>query len=283
MLHAAVKPAVYGLAERVSGRQRQATGLLPCPKWRLPKAVLDKSDFNSNVVPTFTRQESSLQHRTSTISLKCLSWESGWLSSLWPRAGCLRRPSEFQEGIPGIDLDRPTAVRLQVEQIQLVSVGLWFDRPITALKRRIWPRLQQRWPDLKWRLIGKNERAITGLVHGLSNVEVTGPVLDAVTELARAAVVVVPLLAGSGTRLKILEAWAAGRAIVSTSIGAAGIAVEDGRDILLRDEPEAFADAVAGLLDDSTRRLGLGDAGRVSFERSATWYVAWQQLDDLSA
>ena len=146
---------------------------------------------------------------------------------------------------------------------------------------RIWPRLQQRWPDLKWRLIGKNERAITGLVHGLSNVEVTGPVNDAVTELARAAVVVVPLLAGSGTRLKILEAWAAGRAVVSTTIGAAGLAVEDGRDILLRDEPEAFADAVTGLLENSGLRGALGDAGRKSFERSATWDVAWRELNGL--
>ena len=144
---------------------------------------------------------------------------------------------------------------------------------------RIWPRLQRRWPQLKWRLIGKNERGVAGLVHGLSNVEVTGPVADAVNELARAAVVVVPLLAGSGTRLKILEAWAAGRAVVSTTIGAAGLAIEDGRDILLRDEPEAFADAVTALLEDSARRTGLGDAGRVSFERAATWEVVWRQLD----
>ena len=145
----------------------------------------------------------------------------------------------------------------------------------------IWPRLQQRWPDLKWRLIGKNERGVAGLVQGLRNVEATGPVEDAVTELARAAVVVVPLLAGSGTRLKILEAWAAGRAVVSTRLGAAGLAAEDGRDILLRDEPEAFADAVTRLLEDPKLRRELGDAGRCSFERSATWDVAWRGLSSI--
>lgn len=146
---------------------------------------------------------------------------------------------------------------------------------------RVWPRLQRRWPHLKWRLIGKNERGVAGLVQGLSNVEVTGPVEDAVTELARAAVVVVPLLAGSGTRLKILEAWAAGRAVVSTRIGAAGLAVEDGRDILLRDDPEAFADAVTRLLEHQVQRVTIGAAARQSFENGATWEVAWRQLDGL--
>ena len=146
---------------------------------------------------------------------------------------------------------------------------------------RIWPHLHQRWPRLKWRLIGKNEHAVKGLVEGLPNVEVTGPVADAVTELARAAVAVVPLLAGSGTRLKILEAWAAGRAVVSTSIGAAGLAVLDGRDILLRDEPGAFANAVTALLEDSGRRAALGQAARTSFEQTATWETAWRHLGDL--
>lgn len=146
---------------------------------------------------------------------------------------------------------------------------------------RIWPRLRQRWPRLQWRLIGKNERGVTGLVQGLSNVEVTGPVADAVVELARAAVAVVPLLAGSGTRLKILEAWAAGRAVVSTTIGAAGLAAQDGRDILLRDDPEAFADAVTALLANSELRQAIGDAGRRSFELTATWEVAWEALRGL--
>lgn len=147
--------------------------------------------------------------------------------------------------------------------------------------RSIWPLLLTRWPDLQWRLIGKNSHAVKPETQRLRNTEVIGAVPDAVVELARAQAVVVPLLSGSGTRLKILEAWAAGRAVVSTHIGAEGLPVRDGFNILLRDEPAAFADAVSELLNDPERRRHIGLEGRREFERSATWTAAWECLKDL--
>jgi glycosyltransferase involved in cell wall biosynthesis len=76
--------------------------------------------------------------------------------------------------------------------------------------------------------------------------------------LQNAAVFVVPLRIGGGTRLKIYEAMAAQRAIVSTSIGAEGLDYRDGMDIVIADEPEAFADEVIRLLGDRDTRVKLG-------------------------
>jgi glycosyltransferase involved in cell wall biosynthesis len=134
---------------------------------------------------------------------------------------------------------------------------------------------------VRFRLIGKNPRGVEHIVGQLPSVELTGPVEDAVAELARAAVVVVPLLAGSGTRLKILEAWAAGRAVVSTTIGAEGLAARDGDNIVIRDTASSFADAVSMLLESPEMRHTIGVNARAEFERSCTWASAWPALADL--
>src|SRR5205085_1784877 len=83
-------------------------------------------------------------------------------------------------------------------------------------RREVWPRLRARWPGLVWRLVGKNPDAVRRFTAGDSRIQVVGPVSDAVRELARARAAVVPLLTGSGTRLKILEAWAAGLPVMPT-------------------------------------------------------------------
>ena len=95
-------------------------------------------------------------------------------------------------------------------------------------------------------------------------IEFTGPVGDAIEELARARVVVVPLLAGSGTRIKILEAWAAGRSVVSTPIGAEGLPARDGENIRIVRGPRQMAEAVLELLADAPQRERLGRAGRAT-------------------
>ena len=144
---------------------------------------------------------------------------------------------------------------------------------------KIWPGLRAQWPNLVLRLIGKNATAVSSMVEGDSRIELCGPVSNAVEELAAAKVVVVPLLAGSGTRLKIIEAWAAGRAVVSTRIGAEGLPARDGENILLADEPARFAEAVSKLLSSPAERARLGRAGRALFELHFTWERVWQTLD----
>jgi len=150
---------------------------------------------------------------------------------------------------------------------------------VRFFRSQIWPLLRERWPALVWRLVGRNPAAIRRHVEGDPRISIIGPVDDAVTELARARVAVVPLLAGSGTRLKILEAWAAGLPVVSTTIGAEGLPVRHGETVLLADEPRAFADAVTRLLECTSLRRGLGDAGRLLLDKEFTWEKAWGRLD----
>jgi glycosyltransferase involved in cell wall biosynthesis len=87
-------------------------------------------------------------------------------------------------------------------------------------------------------------------------------------EIARATVCVVPLRIGSGTRLKIIEAAAMGKAIISTQVGAEGLDFVNGEDIVLVDEPRAFAAAIKDLLADPARRRQLGKAARRRVEDS---------------
>ena len=102
-------------------------------------------------------------------------------------------------------------------------------------------------------------------------VELTGYVPDVRPYVRDAACYVVPLRVGGGTRLKILDAWAMGKAVVSTSVGCEGLAAEDDRNILIRDDPRGFADAVRAVLRDGALRRRLGIAGRSTVERLYSW------------
>ena len=98
---------------------------------------------------------------------------------------------------------------------------------------------------------------------------------------ARAAVVVVPLRVGGGTRLKILEGMAMEKAIVSTTLGAEGINHTEGKDILLRDTPEDFAEAVTKVMDNPELRLGLEKEGRRLVEAQYDWKAVTSSLCDI--
>ena len=121
----------------------------------------------------------------------------------------------------------PTPLPSRGDQEAIVFSGNMEYHPnLTAVRffrNEVWPGLRERWPGLVWRLVGKNPAAIRRYTGGDPRIQVVGPVEDAVMELARSRVAIVPLLTGSGTRLKVLEAWAAGLPVVSTSIGAEGL------------------------------------------------------------
>jgi glycosyltransferase involved in cell wall biosynthesis len=117
----------------------------------------------------------------------------------------------------------------------------------------IWPLVQARIPAAHFRIVGRNPgRQVQRLAS--ESVEVTGRVASIVDQLREAAVVVVPLRIGGGTRLKIYEAMAAGKAVVSTSVGAEGLEVHHGQDAILADTPQAFGEAVVMLLGDPSLR-----------------------------
>ncbi len=159
--------------------------------------------------------------------------------------------------------------------------NLEYDPNVSAVRwfaREIWPLVRRQEPALEWRLVGRNAHAIEPYVRGVEGVRIVGEVDDAVEEIARAKVAVVPLLAGSGTRFKILEAWAAARPVVSTSIGAEGLGAVDGKHLAIGDGAEQFAGAVVR----TVRSPGeLGRNGRELYLDRYTTEAGWKLLSEL--
>lgn len=145
--------------------------------------------------------------------------------------------------------------------------------------RAVWPALQSRWPGLKWKILSRNPGAFRDLPAQDPQIEITGFVKDAVAVIAQSQVAVVPLFAGSGTRIKILEAWAAGTPVVSTTIGAEGLEFHDREHLILADDADSFTAAVSELLALPVNRERIGAAGRRLYEERYTWENAWKALD----
>lgn len=117
----------------------------------------------------------------------------------------------------------------------------------------IWPAIRAEAPEARLRIVGRNpDRRVKRWAS--ESIEVTGRVPSVVEHLRQSAVVIVPLRIGGGTRLKIYEAMATAKAVVSTTVGAEGLDVHHGRDIMLADDARSFAQAVIRLLRDRELR-----------------------------
>jgi glycosyltransferase involved in cell wall biosynthesis len=144
---------------------------------------------------------------------------------------------------------------------------------------QIWPRIYKEFPDAIFQIVGRSPFAKVQRLASES-VQVTGTVPSVAEYLEKASVVVVPLRIGGGTRLKIFEAMAMGKALVSTSIGAEGLEVESGRDLLLADDAPSFADAVILLLRDAALRRRLEQAA-VRLAAQFDWSHVVKQFDEV--
>jgi glycosyltransferase involved in cell wall biosynthesis len=141
----------------------------------------------------------------------------------------------------------------------------WFPNrdAVAVFVERIFPLLQQSVPHIPFVVAGRNPSS--GFIEqfrAVQGVQFLENVLDMRAEIAKAAVCVVPLRIGSGTRLKIIEAAAMGKAIVSTRVGAEGLDFVNGQEIILAEEPDQFACAIADLIEDPSRRRAMGLAAR---------------------
>jgi glycosyltransferase involved in cell wall biosynthesis len=166
----------------------------------------------------------------------------------------------------GVDLKQyQAAASASAEEPLVIFVGsMDWEANIDGVDyfcREIWPSVKERTPEARLRIVGRNPHSRVKRLAGES-IEVTGTVPSVVDHLKEAAVFVVPLRVGGGTRLKIYEAMAMGKAVVSTSIGAEGLDVTDGRDILLADNAANFADSVVALLKDRSRRRSVEQAAQ---------------------
>ncbi len=144
--------------------------------------------------------------------------------------------------------------------------------------RRCWPIIQEQLPDATWQIVGKNPPAEIQRLSALPGITVTGTVPEVQPYLAVSSVVIAPLQIGSGTRLKILEALAMQKAVVTTSVGCEGLAVENEKHLLIANRPEEFAQAVVTLLQNAEWRTKLGNAGRALVEAEYSWEYCGNRL-----
>lgn len=145
---------------------------------------------------------------------------------------------------------------------------------------RVFAQVLARVPHACLTVIGKQPPAqLHKLEIPAHNLDVTGFVNDTAPYLSETAVFVVPLLAGGGMRVKILDAWMWGLPVVSTTVGAEGIGLCSGQNILLADEPHDFAQAVVGLLEDPQRAAQLGAAGRQWVVERYNWHTVYRRWD----
>jgi polysaccharide biosynthesis protein PslH len=137
---------------------------------------------------------------------------------------------------------------------------------------RVLPLVREQIPDVTLQVVGRSpSQRVRSLMDIDTNIRVTGRVEDIRPYVQQASVYIVPLRVGSGTRLKIFEAMSMAKPVVSTSVGAEGLPVTHGKNILLADDPAVFASNIVSLLQNSTDRERLGQEARNLVEKNYGW------------
>lgn len=264
---------------------------LPCP------AVL----FTHNVESEIWRR-----HAETATGLRKALYATQYRRMLRYEGDALRR---FDGLLAVSDADRDTFVRLypgvRPEAIDVVATGVdteYFapapeDTSSTELVftgsmdwlpnedgmawfvRDVLPLVRAEVPDARLSIVGRSPSPAVMKLASEPGVRVTGRVDDVRPYIGDAAVFVVPLRIGGGTRLKIFEAMAMAKAVVSTTVGAEGLPVTDGRDVLIADDAAAFARATVRLLRDLGERRRLEQAARTLVAEHFDWSVVARDLD----
>jgi glycosyltransferase involved in cell wall biosynthesis len=167
---------------------------------------------------------------------------------------------------------------------RILFVGLmnYYPNVEAALRftHDVWPRLRERLPGSRLTLVGATPAPAVLALGDIAGVEVTGTVPDVRPYYAEAAVAIVPLRSGGGTRLKILEAMAAGVPVVSTPLGAEGLCIEPSRNILLAgaDDTDAWVREISGLTESESRRQSLTASAMQLVRERYDWTILGKQL-----
>jgi glycosyltransferase involved in cell wall biosynthesis len=192
----------------------------------------------------------------------------------------------LQRLVPGLDpsvvpngidtrVYHPKAVETQPRENSLVFTGTMDFRPnvdaILWFVKEVLPLIQVEIPDVHVNVVGQRPHQRLDPLRENPSVTLTGFVEDVRPYIANAALYVAPLRMGGGTRLKLLEAMAMGKAVVATRLGAEGYPVTDGRELVLADTATDFAERVISLLQSPKRRAALGRTARAFVERRYDW------------
>lgn len=162
----------------------------------------------------------------------------------------------------GISSGQFQAYNTQKNQGDVFYLGAldWFpnQEALTWFVRKIWPQFYSKYPDTNLFVGGRNSPAWMERFLNKPGIKYYGEVNDAIDFMTRRKIMIVPLFAGSGMRIKIVEGMAAGRAIIATSIATEGIPVTPGKELLIADDQDAFQQALEQLINDKELRLQLG-------------------------
>jgi polysaccharide biosynthesis protein PslH len=201
----------------------------------------------------------------------------------------LLRPDLFVSVIPNVvDTDsiqpdtKPKHTGGSTSILLFQGVMDWYPNrdAVEYFGRSILPSVRVECPEARFVIAGRNPPSdFVDSFRSEPNIEFTGTVPDMRPYLAAATVVVVPLRLGGGTRIKILEACAAGKPVLSTSIGAEGLELEAGKEILVADNPEEFARTIISLLRDPARCEALAKSGREAVELRYSQLTLKNSLD----
>jgi polysaccharide biosynthesis protein PslH len=151
--------------------------------------------------------------------------------------------------------------------------------------REVWPQVRERQPSLVFTIVGRDPPPEVRELARMPGIEVTGTVADVRPYYREALAAVVPLNVGGGSRLKILEAMAAGTPVVSTTLGAEGLEVRSGENILIADRKEQLVAAILSLVENESQRRGLQAGGRALISDRYDWsrlglslFAAYEEL-----
>jgi glycosyltransferase involved in cell wall biosynthesis len=190
------------------------------------------------------------------------------LAALAPRARVTSIPT-------GVDTDffHPTNTWETADRLVFTGSMDWHpnEDAIAYFADSILPRIRREVPTVSLAVVGRRPSDRLKAIAKAAGIYVTGTVDDVRPYIAEAAVYVVPLRAGGGTRLKIFEALAMRKAVVSTTVGAEGLGLTPDREFVAADDADSFAAAVVSLLWDPARRRALGCAGRALVESRYSW------------
>lgn len=185
--------------------------------------------------------------------------------------------TRYHPGLPALPLERPALLFTgKMDFRPNCDAMLWFHR-------HVWPLVRARAPHAHLYVVGKDPPPRFKPLQDDPSVTVSGYVPDILPYFGSADVYIVPLRVGGGTRLKVLEAMAAGLPLVSTTLGVEGIALSPGKHALLADTPQAFAEAILSLLADPERRRALGAAARQFVLEHYDWRLIVPRLAPLYA
>jgi sugar transferase (PEP-CTERM/EpsH1 system associated) len=205
--------------------------------------------------------------------------DSKTFARLYPRS--LRRPVHVVQ--TGVETDYFTPPAAAPERAHMVFTGSmdWLPNEdgMTYFCREILPKIRQAEPGATLSIIGRAPTPAVRKLAEIPGVEVTGRVDDVRPHIARGSVYIVPLRIGGGTRLKIFEAMSMAKAVVSTTIGAEGLPVTNGRDIEIADDPSGFAQAVVRLIRDTDARRSIETAARQLVVEKYDWSAVAEDFE----